>query len=103
MGLLRYQIFLSYGIVFIAIWQTLLKQEDTVIKSASEKLNIPSFHLRILIEYAPIWLIVSLGVYAVSSIGISMLNFKDCPEAAAEIDQQVKQAKAELTKMGVKL
>ena len=36
-----------------------------------------------------------------ASIVLGLISFKDTPEAAAEIDQQVLEAKAEMKKRGV--
>mmetsp|Transcript_29951 Transcript_29951/g.36491 ORF Transcript_29951/g.36491 Transcript_29951/m.36491 type:complete len:94 (-) Transcript_29951:270-551(-) len=93
MGLLRYQLFLSHTVTFIAIWYTLLQNPDV----------IPDGIPDAVVRYAPLWAIVILGCYAVTSIGYSMMTFADCPEAAKEIETQVKEAKIELLKRGVEL
>jgi hypothetical protein len=88
-GLLRYQIFLGYGILFLAIWYAALSTQ----KESQE----PS----IWAVFAPVWLVVALGIYAVSTIVYGVATFKDFPEASAEIEQQVKEAKVEMKKRGV--
>lgn len=90
MELLRYQIFSGMGVLFISIWFALIKSSDT-----GEKEINP------LLLYAPIWSIIVLGIYAVGSIAIGLISFKDTPEAAAEIDRQVIEAKAEMKKRGI--
>ena len=84
-GLLRYQIFLEAVLFFLSVWYAALYLKD----------HGP------LVAYAPIWAILLLGLYALGTIGLGLLNFKDCPEAAAEIEQQVKEAKVEMKKRGV--
>jgi dolichyl-phosphate mannosyltransferase polypeptide 3 len=76
------------GFLFISIWFALIKSSDT------REINP-------LLLYAPIWSIIVLGIYAVGSIIIGLISFKDTPEAAAEIDRQVIEAKAEMKKRGI--
>jgi len=87
MGLLRYQVFLVYGVVFLAVWQGVKMNQDEATASPAAK---------ILVNFAPIWAIVALGIYALSTIIYNVMTFNDCPEAAKEIDEQVKEAKAEM-------
>ena len=82
--MLRYQLFLAIGVSFLSVWYSAIQ-----------------FSVDPLVLYAPVWGILLLGLYAVSNIAIGLVNFKDTPEAAAEIEQQVKEAKAEMTKRGV--
>ena len=49
----------------------------------------------------PLYALVCFGSYALGTIGLNVMSIKDCPEAATEIDDQVKQAKADLTKQGM--
>ena len=98
-GLLRYQIFLAYGVAFLAAWHALLQNENIL----SNWLPLSTEQVHILVYFAPLWFIVGLGVYAIVSIGIGVSNFKDCPEAAKEVDMQVKEARIELKKLGIKL
>mmetsp|Transcript_122772 Transcript_122772/g.354897 ORF Transcript_122772/g.354897 Transcript_122772/m.354897 type:complete len:86 (-) Transcript_122772:224-481(-) len=82
--MLRYQLFLSIAAVFLSVWYSALQVSKDP-----------------LVVYAPIWAILLLGIYAVASIAIGLANFKDFPEAAAEIERQVEEAKAEMKKRGV--
>jgi hypothetical protein len=82
---LRYQLFAIYGITFLALWISL---KSTSIDS-------------ILIHYAPLFLIAVLGVYALCSITIGVINLKDCPDAALEVERDVKEAKAAMVKKGI--
>jgi len=87
-GLLRYQIFLGYGALFLAVWfYALSKQQDDA--------------RSLMVELAPVWAVLVLGVYAASSLVYGVLTFKDCPEAAKELEQQVSEAKAEMRKRGI--
>lgn len=98
MALLRYQLFTSYLIAFLAIWAALLANEELI----AEKLTfVPVAITRLCLAYAPIVLLAGLAIYALSSIGHSMISFKDCPEAAKEIEMQVKEAKIELKNKGI--
>ena len=86
-GLLRWQIFTTYAVGFLAIWNFAL----------SAKPEGPS----LLVDYAPVWAILALGVYAATSVLHGVANFRDCPEAAAEIEQQVAEARKELKRRGI--
>ncbi|CAB9501861.1 Dolichyl-phosphate mannosyltransferase polypeptide 3 [Seminavis robusta] len=91
MGLLRYQVFLVYGVVFLAAWQGAKMNQS----------EAPSDASRIVVDFAPIWAVLLLGVYAAATIIYNVMTFNDCPEAAAELDRQVKEAKAEMRKRKV--
>ena len=91
MELLRYQVFLGIGLVFLAIWWMLLKQGSAAIDTAPNPLVL----------YAPIWAVLALGIYAAGSVVSGVIGFGDAPEAAAEIDRQVLEAKAEMNQRGV--
>lgn len=59
-----------------------------------------SFHAVVLIF--PYWALISLGCYALLSIGVSLASVKDCPEDAVELNAQIEQAKHELSAKGLK-
>ena len=82
--MLRYQVFLSIGIAFLSVWYSALQWSRAP-----------------WIVYAPVLAIVALGGYALSCITIGLINFKNCPEAALEIERQVEEAKASMVKRGV--
>ena len=84
-ALLRYQMFLGIGVLFLSIWYAGLQTSPE----------------NPMVLYAPVWAVLLLGIYAVGSIAIGLANFKDFPEAAAEIDRQVQEAKAEMKKRGI--
>jgi Dolichol-phosphate mannosyltransferase subunit 3 (DPM3) len=86
--MLRYQVFLSRLIAFLCIWYTILRS------GVVEKGNL-------WVDYAPIWAIVLLGIYAVTSVATGVVQLKDYPEAAAEIEHQIAQAKTEMMKRGI--
>lgn len=87
-GLLRWQIFATYAVGFLAIWS---------LARTSKPDGGPSW----LFDFAPVWAILALGVYALVSVVHGVANFRDCPEAAAEIEQQVIEAKKELKRRGI--
>ncbi|KAF7433683.1 hypothetical protein PC9H_005646 [Pleurotus ostreatus] len=49
----------------------------------------------------PWWLLVSFGSYSLWSIGWGLFTFRDCPEAYAELMDEISQAKNELRAKGV--
>ena len=86
-GLLRWQIFATYAVGFFAIWSFAL----------SSKPEGPN----LLVDYLPVWAILALGVYAASSVLYGVATFRDCPEAAKEIETQVAEARKELKRRGI--
>jgi hypothetical protein len=88
-GLLRYQVFLGYAFLFLAIWYAGL--------SSQNDLESPNP----LIVYAPVGAIILLAIYGIGSIAYGVAVFEDMPEAAAEIDKQVIEARQEMRKRGV--
>ena len=95
-GLLRYQVFLAYGGAFMALWYAALQNEESVIQVSS----FPTA-TELAIRWAPLWGIVALGLYALIVIGHGMLAFKDFPEAVAELERQVVEARAEMKRRGI--
>lgn len=87
MELLRYQFFIAIGLSFLSIWLALIKSSDTTVSP--------------LVFYAPVWSVILLGLYAISSVVLGLVTLRDTPEAAAEIERQVVEAKAEMKKRGI--
>lgn len=90
-ALLRWQVFAAYGATFLAIWYYAL----------NAKKEWPNENLDLLIDFGPVWAILALGIYAASSVVIGVINFRDCPEAAVELNQEIIEAKAELKRRGI--
>lgn len=97
--MLRYQLFLGYGVAFAAVWHAALQRKDEIASTLGTSSSVTS----LVVDYAPIWAILVLGVYAVLSVAYRVATMADYPDAAEEIDMQVKEAKAALIKMGVKM
>ncbi len=98
--LLRYQIFLAYGVALLTVWYAALQNQK---KIADAVTFFPANYLKFTITFAPFIGIILLGLYAACSVIYGVWNFADCPEAAAEIERQIEEAKLELKKKGVKL
>jgi dolichyl-phosphate mannosyltransferase polypeptide 3 len=94
MGLLRYQIFLSYGALFLGVWYQALNWRK-------ERKDAASLEIDLLLTYAPVWAVLILGIYALSQVLRGVMVMSDCPEASKEIEQQVKEARVELKKRGI--
>mmetsp|Transcript_6223 Transcript_6223/g.9014 ORF Transcript_6223/g.9014 Transcript_6223/m.9014 type:complete len:104 (-) Transcript_6223:418-729(-) len=99
--LLRYQVFLVYGMGFLAAWWNLLQNTDSVVDALSPR--VPPKYTLVALRFGPFWAVFLLGLYAFLSVVHGVANLSDCPEAALEIEQQVKEAKEELKKKGVVL
>ncbi|EIW73237.1 dolichyl-phosphate mannosyltransferase polypeptide 3 [Tremella mesenterica] len=49
----------------------------------------------------PFWLLVTFGSYSLSSLGLGLVRFHDCPEAYESLLMEITQAKNELRDQGV--
>mmetsp|Transcript_16322 Transcript_16322/g.24061 ORF Transcript_16322/g.24061 Transcript_16322/m.24061 type:complete len:109 (-) Transcript_16322:249-575(-) len=100
--LLRYQQFLAYAFGFLAIWSKAVQNQEEIIDKLPHSCCPTNAKLyKLAIDYAPIWAILALGIWAASSVVYGVLLFRSCPEAAMELDGQVKEAKAELSRRGL--
>lgn len=101
-GLLRYQLFLSIGILFIGLWRASNTKLAAIQDTLSISLSIDPNTTKILVTYLPFWAILLLGIYALSSVLYKVATFGDCPEAAVELSGQIEEAKQKLAKQGFK-
>lgn len=53
------------------------------------------------LQQIPFWLLVAFGAYALSSLGLGLLRFNDCPEAYTSLLGEISRAKDELRDQGV--
>ncbi|XP_072284320.1 dolichol-phosphate mannosyltransferase subunit 3 [Pyxicephalus adspersus] len=51
----------------------------------------------------PVYLLVAFGCYSLATIGYRVATFNDCEDAAQELQQQIRQAKEELSRKGMRL
>ncbi|XP_037119449.1 dolichol-phosphate mannosyltransferase subunit 3 isoform X1 [Syngnathus acus] len=51
----------------------------------------------------PLYLLVSFGCYSLATVGYRVATFNDCQEAAQELQVQIKEAKEDLRKKGLKM
>jgi uncharacterized membrane protein len=97
---LRYQVFLSYGVAFVATWLYCLLNKSKIITSTTTT-SLEQQVIDIVITYAPIIAILILGMYLLSRLFLGVLAFEDCPNAAKEIDTQIVEAKTEMKRRKV--
>ncbi|XP_018621419.1 dolichol-phosphate mannosyltransferase subunit 3 [Scleropages formosus] len=50
----------------------------------------------------PVYLLVVFGCYSIATVGYRVATFNDCEEAAQELQAQIKEAKLDLKKKGLK-
>uniref|UniRef100_A0A8C6SC64 Dolichol-phosphate mannosyltransferase subunit 3 n=1 Tax=Neogobius melanostomus TaxID=47308 RepID=A0A8C6SC64_9GOBI len=50
----------------------------------------------------PLYLLVSFGCYSLATVGYRVATFNDCEDAAKELQGQIKEAKEDLRKKGLK-
>ena len=84
-GLFRYQLFCLYAFLFIGLWLVLRSEVNG----------------NAVINYAPLWLVAAIGVFAAYSIVQGVANLKDCPDAAKEVERDVQEARVAMKKKGV--
>lgn len=51
----------------------------------------------------PLYLLVSFGCYSLATVGYRVATFNDCEDAARELQEQIKEAKEDLKKKGLKM
>nr|XP_057902942.1 dolichol-phosphate mannosyltransferase subunit 3 [Doryrhamphus excisus] len=51
----------------------------------------------------PLYLLVSFGCYSLATVGYRVATFNDCEEAAKELQSQIKEAKEDLKRKGLKM
>lgn len=51
----------------------------------------------------PVYLLVVFGCYSLATVGYRVATFNDCEDAAKELQAQIKEAKADLKKKGLKM
>ncbi|KAG7392838.1 hypothetical protein PHYPSEUDO_014325 [Phytophthora pseudosyringae] len=92
-AMLKYQKWLAAFVVLLALWLLLLRYAAD-----------PEQNPRILqvVTALPMYALVSFGAYSLAVIALSVMAVQDFPEAAKELDRQVMEAKADLTKKGFK-
>ncbi len=119
---LRYHLFLSIGMIFLAVWKASFENlpliteavqsmvTATIPLSVLEQMSTPSMPPDVAISqgveeairYMPVYAIVTLGVYALSSVLYKVATFGDCKEAAMELNKEIEDAKKKLEKKGFK-
>ncbi|TRY74319.1 hypothetical protein DNTS_032020 [Danionella cerebrum] len=51
----------------------------------------------------PVYLLVVFGCYSLATVGYRVATFNDCEDAARELQTQIKEAKVDLQKLGLKM
>jgi type VI protein secretion system component VasF len=74
-----------------------MNNEEAVV----EKSPLSPETTKILIQFLPLWILVSLAIYALATIFYGLATLGDFPEASAELEKEVKEAKAAMKKRGV--
>ena len=64
----------------------------------SQSSSAPSLMVKIVVEWAPLWGVLLLGIYGVCSVVYGVLALKDHKQASVELEQEVEEAKKALRK-----
>ncbi|NP_001232741.1 dolichol-phosphate mannosyltransferase subunit 3 precursor [Taeniopygia guttata] len=51
----------------------------------------------------PVYLLVAFGCYSLATVGYRLATFNDCEEAAAELQEHIRAARADLRRRGLRL
>ncbi|XP_065177197.1 dolichol-phosphate mannosyltransferase subunit 3-like [Sycon ciliatum] len=84
---------LSAASIFFAIWISLVLELVPVNCAKIQEVLLP----------LPVYLLIVFGCYSLATIGYRVMTFNDCDEAAAELRKEIEEARADLTRKGVKL
>jgi hypothetical protein len=104
--LLRYQLFLASAVLFLQVWRTSLANIDHLKSwAAAIAMSIGggdggTVVLELLVRYMPLWAILSLGVYALSSVLYRVSAMGDRPDVALELTTEISLAKERLRVAG---
>jgi hypothetical protein len=113
--LLRYQLFLASTVLFLQMWCTSLANIDHLKPWAAaiatsvrggcrgDGGTAPAstiVFLELLVRYMPLWAILCLGVYALSSVLYRVSTLGDRPDAASELTTEISLAKESLRAAG---
>ncbi|XP_061787104.1 dolichol-phosphate mannosyltransferase subunit 3 [Nerophis lumbriciformis] len=51
----------------------------------------------------PLYLLVSFGCYSLATVGYRLATFNDCDQAAEELQRQIREAREDLKRKGLKM
>lgn len=58
--------------------------------------------VRFVVTAMPLWALVALGAYCLGRLGLDVLTFPEAPDAGDELAEQIKEARADLKRKGLK-
>lgn len=83
---------LTGAVLFVGVWAYLF---NTTPENSAD-------YARHFVLFLPIYALLAFAVISVSIIAWRVYTFNDCEEAAKELQQEIKEAKADLRKRGLK-
>jgi len=92
----RFVVLLS---VLSAAWLLIRAQPHLLAQALPKPYVAPATQI---VETLPLWLLVTFGSYSLASIGHALLTFRDCPEAAKELEREIADARDRLRQRGYK-
>ena len=95
-SVLRYQLFLSLVILVLSLWKSALNN----IVSLQRALPFSPSANAVIITYLPLWALIMLGIYALTSVLVRVATFEDCSDAGVELGREIEEAKLRLEKRG---
>lgn len=81
----------------------------SVIGAAWALVTFDLLNLRLPVAYKevawpmPVYLLVVFGCYSLATVGYRVATFNDCEEASKELQDQIKEAKEDLRRKGLKM
>ncbi|KAM6309424.1 dolichol-phosphate mannosyltransferase subunit 3 [Podargus strigoides] len=64
-------------------------------------LQLPAQYRQALLPL-PVYLLVAFGCYSLATVGYRLATFNDCEEAAAELQEHISMARADLRRRGLR-
>ncbi|XP_064633368.1 dolichol-phosphate mannosyltransferase subunit 3-like [Lineus longissimus] len=85
---------LLFALLFLSVWAALITESIPV--------DIPKAYLEVIWLF-PIYFLITVACIVLAVLGYRVAMFNECDEAAEELKQQIKEAKADLKRKGLKL
>ena len=82
------------GVLYVVVWLALLLEATPV------ELTAFGWHV---VTYLPVYTVLIFGVVSLAVLVFRVANFRDCPEAAAELRAEIEEARVSLKRKGLQV
>mmetsp|Transcript_15695 Transcript_15695/g.26163 ORF Transcript_15695/g.26163 Transcript_15695/m.26163 type:complete len:94 (+) Transcript_15695:222-503(+) len=88
----RSTIYLTTILSILLLWLAMLNKRDSLTESQYQ-----------IVRVFPFYLLIALGSYCLFALGRGLMFFNDCPHEIPKLEEDIRQAKADLNKKGFNL